>query len=398
MILTAIIVYAIVLSGCWATKAFFSRRPEEGAPLTIFAVMAALYIFCAFKLLSAGALIILICFIVLDIYMLCSASCRLALKSLFSPAMVLFSLIFIFLIYINYGKLLSTWGEFSHWATTVKDLVYFEDFSANPAALSDFKSYPPAMSLWQYVFQYINTLLKPSERICEWGLYFSYQLACFSLFVPFMGNLSFKKPLQMSLCALALVFSPYVIFIDYPSIYRSIEIDTYLSFVFAYCVLLILLSETYDGFFTLCLSGGLFILVLTKEAGLLFAVFALLLLLIELLFKRRSDTGSPLGLKALPEYGKAIACFAGAMLLAWLSWKLILFSRGAGATFPREVDLAEFVKIVIGQITEGYRVEVYHNYIAKFFYYDIIRHLSCSSAIVLFLLIMLSFLLLSHLS
>ena len=72
---------------------------------------------------------------------------------LFIIGLIIFLLVFFAFSVFNAGKLASTWDEFSHWIDIVKAMTTVDDFGTNPQSLSTFKSYPPAMSIFQYVLQ-----------------------------------------------------------------------------------------------------------------------------------------------------------------------------------------------------------------------------------------------------
>ena len=122
--------------------------------LSIMSIIFILYIFGMFFSLIWGVyfikLLTAITFIYEIIYIKKEWKC--VKKYIFNKDNLIFTTLFIILIIIHKGRMLSSWDEFSHWGDVVKAMFTINDFSTSPKSLSMFQSYPPAMSLFQYFF------------------------------------------------------------------------------------------------------------------------------------------------------------------------------------------------------------------------------------------------------
>ena len=52
--------------------------------------------------------------------------------------------------------MIAEWDEFSHWGSVVKSMFLTNGLSVKEGSSLMFKSYPPAISIFEYFFQVIN--------------------------------------------------------------------------------------------------------------------------------------------------------------------------------------------------------------------------------------------------
>ena len=191
------------------------------------------------------------------------------LCSLISPCAILVLLFIMIETYANFGKQVAEWDEFSHWATVVKHMVCYNTLSYDQAhSFVYFKSYPPAMALFQYFVQRIVILLKPEVQFSEWHLFFAYHLLEVSFLLPFIGKMNFRRPAAwfstvFVIMALKIVnFSPI----------SSLLIDPFLGLISGAGMAMLSLYEIeHYPIYRIMIILVIGIITLTKDAGMLFA-------------------------------------------------------------------------------------------------------------------------------
>lgn len=201
----------------------------------------------------------------------------------FTPAFFIFAAVFILLSVLNYGKLVSSWDEFSHWGDTVKAMTTLDTLGTNPNAHTVFPNYPPAMSLFQYYLQKLCLLFQPEAQFCEWRLYFSYQIFFISLLLPFLSGFQYRRLVPAILVSIVVCIFPMVF---YSEIFTTLYIDPFLGILAGAALALVFSWPRKDSFYCLNILLSAFVLVLTKEAGLLFSVFLILAFILDTIFSQ----------------------------------------------------------------------------------------------------------------
>lgn len=346
MLAPLIILYLVLLCGCFFGCAYFRRRFEEMLPLWCITIVLAMFLFGITGLLKAGA------YFILPLALAAFIAGALRLKKMgagdfrsrfLSPGFWLFALLYVALILFNRGRLLLAWDDFSHWGDVVKVMTTMDVMSTSPLSNSLFKEYPPALALFQYLLQ--KLILLCGGEFTEWPLFLSYQILFLSLVFPFLRDLNFKK-FYSYIIAAALLLSPLPFYRDMSS---QLMVDPFLGMAFA-CVL---------GHMFLCREPSRYsrctvllycaLLVLVKSSGLLFALIAALAFVLTMLGE-------------LPRRGKNIwtGLAALSVLLPKLIWELSIRLNHADRAF----DLAGDIAAAQGG---AYRLESAKAYILAFF-------------------------------
>ena len=234
--------------------------------------------------------------------------------------------------FVCYGQMAHVLDEFSHWALVVKEMYLTDSLSAGPAVqFTYYKHYPPAMSIFQYF------VLKLGGSFDEWKMYFAYQVFLLCFFMPFMKKLNFKKlPAYAAVAALWLS-----VLIFYPCAYMEIYIDPFLAVVTG-CGFATVMTADSDNSLSranILLSASL--LVLSKEIGIMPAVF---LLLAYLLREKRLKSLWAFSFAAVPE----------------ILWKTALKVHGVMKPESGKIDLVSFINVITGKETleDSYRPHI----------------------------------------
>ncbi len=175
LILAAFPIFAVARLG----KSF-----EETMPISAMGIMLILFIFGLFNSLGIGAIVVCIIAVVFygySIYWIVKHG----FPKFITPGVIVFLLMTAIIAYCNKGRYATLTDEFSHWLDTVFIMVRTDKFGAVPGSGAVFPSYPPAMSLFQYLLEKINMAVNHGE-ISEWKAYFAYQLFAVIIMLPFI--------------------------------------------------------------------------------------------------------------------------------------------------------------------------------------------------------------------
>lgn len=325
----ALILFFLCLSsGSVYAAARWGRKYEELLPVTGCAIVAVLFFFGVLGQLQTGFWAV--CALCAGLYLLAGfttlrkKSWPALAKNLFTPGFFLFLLFQLLFAFCNYGRLLAHTDEFSHWGDIVKVLFQMGTFGTAPEADSLFGSYPPGMALMQYFLQMLN------GSFSEWLLYYAYQVFGVTLFMPLCRRV--KAGLPGILLFAAGVFCGPLLF--FPEYYQTILIDGFLGLLAGAGVCYVIWGDRKDPVHQLTVCLIIFLLVLTKDAGLLFAVMLAMLCWGD-----------------CPK-GKRLPVFLGlclSLMTPKLLWSNLVAAGGAGAAFSGSIDPVQLVKILLGR-------------------------------------------------
>ena len=351
--MVSVIVFGMVLAaGGVFAGVFFRRDFADTLPLSVMGLILILYLAGFLGALKAGVFLVLglalLLWILSGARLLKEKSLKSFLKNRFGAEGVYFIAVYILLVVLNVGRLAWHHDELSHWMTCVKAMVNLDDFAANPAAGAAFGSYPPGMALFQYFFARLHNFLDGAKLFSEWRPYTAFQLFSVSLFFPMLKRLKYRNFWKPVLFAAAML----VLMVMYPDAYAGTLIDPVLCAMagagFAYlfiCEDVPLPEKTaYAGM--LCA-----LLVLMKDAGLFFAVFAAAAFAAYVLADlkdRKAPKWKTAAVSAVP-----LLC----TLAAKGSWKLILNRFQTPLSFSEPLRIGEFLKIFFVGGDTTYRQE-----------------------------------------
>lgn len=362
--ITQLLLFLILISGSVWGSAVCKKRFEDLLPLTCTGIVLVLFLCGILGMLKQGVFLVLgisVCLWGYAVYHMIKQRNWSPFKQQFlTPAFFVFTAAYLVLHYTNYGMMASAWDEFSHWADIVKAMVAIDDFGTNPLAQSMFQSYPPGMSLFQYFFQEIYLLLNRGALFSEWRLYFAYQIFFLAFLMPFMRRFSFQKLngsniFCMCTAAMFCCLGPMLVFDD---IYIIVMIDAFLGLLTGTGMAMIFVRQekdwTYDGYI-LC---NLMMLVLAKDAGMLFAVFLLITYVLTNLCSRR--------LMKKKQILWGVLALASVMLPKWL-WSYNIQVNGARKAFSNQFEPVVLWNVLTGADQTSYRTEVLHNFSKRLF-------------------------------
>ena len=129
----SLILALIVLMGVAVfTSIIFNKKIDKTIILSFFITIFIIYIFGFFDHLKE------------------------IIHNIITPGMIIFGILTIIIFIFERGRMIAEWDEFSHWGSVVKSMFLTNGLSVKEGSSLMFKSYPPAISIFEYFFQVIN--------------------------------------------------------------------------------------------------------------------------------------------------------------------------------------------------------------------------------------------------
>lgn len=351
--LTMIIVFLMISSGGVLCAANGKKRYEELLPISCSTIVMLLFLCGIIRQLELGIYLIIgisvLVYIISILLIVKRKSIKTFVTNCFTPAFVCFAIFYIVAILFNYGKLADGWDEFSHWVDIVKAMTSLDDFGTNPNSASLFQSYPPGISLFQYFVQKINGLVTGTV-FSEWMAYTAYQVFFMSFFMPFLRKLQYKEPGVILVVAITIFLAPTVIFTN---LYTKTYIDPILGILSAVGLATVFVSTEKDGFYSANVLLTIAMLVLAKDAGMLFAAIIAVAYVADSMCRGSNKTNKQ----------KVICTILAvmALLVPKLLWNYNVQSNHAVVQFSAPIDFADLVRVLIGKV-DSYRTTTMKNF------------------------------------
>ena len=354
----------------------YNKKIEQIIPFSIFGIVFVLYAFGLLNILKIGCYSVLITAIVMYVYsiykVIKSKKIIPVIKNIFTPAFVIWCVFIAFIVFVEYGRLYYTWDEFTHWGSAVYDMYFINALSNSPHSLTNLPTYPQAITVFQYFFQFFNP-----NGYREWLSFIAYQLIYISIFSSLITKLNWrKKDIILILLMPIVIFAlPLLLYNDF---YTSIYVDAILGIIFGYSLILVWSIDNY-GKSNMCrLLLSLFMLVLTKDSGVVLAFVCFLNLLIRILFfDKKIIEVIKMNLKEKIKYIKPIILtllFIVAVYIIWhFSFKLYHYPGNStvGGISGYGTGIGDFINLLLGK-DNTYLTDVLNIFNKKMFDYKMI--------------------------
>ena len=272
---------------------------------------------------------------------------RKAAGAFFTPGFLAFFLVYVFLLYVHYNRVLHEYDEFTHWGDVVKAMCQINDFSTNPLSHTYFQNYVPGMALFQYLFEKIGMAL-PGGIFTDWRMYFAYHLLVFIFLLPFLTVRKWKWFVPAFLLLLFTAVSPS--FLSSEGFFlSSVYVDGFLGLLAGAGFALLFLKKPCRTK-TAHLLVICALLVLVKDVGMLFAAVLGIAYFLSEIPRYRNDRKKlliPAGLAAL------------AVGLPKILWEIsIRVQHTQILKFRQPVDLGVLWRVITGQETDTYAAKI----------------------------------------
>ena len=337
--MTFLIVLAVLLSAALSLSYLIRSSLLISLPTAVFGITAVLYIFGIFNLLLVGFWVVLA-----RIALATAVSLALLiknkellshLKSLLSPGLAIFVSLALFSFLLTRGMQLSSWDEFSHWGTIVKATFLFDEVGPfNPVELG-FRSYPPSLSLFEYF------VTKVGGAWLEGNIFWAYQLIIWSLFTPFLAQLTWRRWGRLFVIVPLVFIAPLAFF----NSLNVTLIDPLLGMLFGYALAIAYVGNILQWRLALHVGLAIFMLTLAKDAGTFMAVLVVVLYLVRL-FAAKKISPEEWSWKRFAILGSIPTL---SLLASNQSWSALVRARVEAPAFSNPIDIGAFFGALRGE-------------------------------------------------
>lgn len=337
--MTFLIVLAVVVAAGFSLSYLIRSSLLISLPTALFGITAVLYLFAVSNMLFVGFWVVLagVATATLVSVALLTKDRELVthLKSLLTPGLAIFFSLALFSFLLTRGMQLSSWDEFSHWGTIVKATFLFDAVGPyNPVELG-FRSYPPSLSLFEYF------VTKLGGSWLEGNIFWAYQLIIWSLFTPFLAQLTWRRWGQI-LAVVPLVFIAPLAFFNSLNVTL---IDPLLGMLFGYALAIAYVGNILQWRLALHVGLSIFMLTLAKDAGTFLASLVVVLYVVRLLAAKKLN----------PEEWswKRFAMLGSIPILSLVasnqSWAALVIARVETPAFQNPIDISAFFGALRGE-------------------------------------------------
>ena len=337
--MTFLIVLAVLLAAAFSLSYLIRSSLLISLPTAVFGITAVLYIFGIFNLLLVGFWVVLAVVAlatVLSVALLIKNKELLAhAKSLLSPGLAIFVSLALFSFLLTRGMQLSSWDEFSHWGTIVKATFLFDAVGPyNPVELG-FRSYPPSLSLFEYF------VTKLGGAWLEGNIFWAYQLITWSLFTPFLAQLTWRRWGQLFVIVPLVFIAPLAFF----NSLNVTLIDPLLGMLFGYALAIAYVGNILQWRLALHVGLAIFMLTLAKDAGTFMAALVVVLYLVRLLAAKKINP-EEWSWKRFAILGSIPTLF---LVVSNQSWSALVRARVETPAFQNPIDIGAFFGALRGE-------------------------------------------------
>ncbi|QFJ53960.1 hypothetical protein [Pseudobutyrivibrio xylanivorans] len=354
--MVAVVLFIAVICSFSFFAAFkLNRTFEETLPLLAMGIILILFLTGMINILGAGWIIVCLVAAVLygyTIYWIIRGKSEVSIKdsifNLVTPGFVVFAIISAMIAYYNQDRLAIHTDEFSHWLDTVVIMTRMDAFGTAEGSGAIFPSYPPAMSLFQYLLEKINMTV--TGDFSEWKAYFAYQLLAVIVMLPFlkMKDRSLVQKLVIVISWPVCLILPLQFFKD---VYSSLYIDPFLGVLGGCGFAAVSITKKKDWVYNVYMTMLAAVLVLSKDVGIYLAMFIGLYYFVDYISREG------FGKKQLVWPLAPIIAMAAAKLL----WKLELKVSNTGQKFSQPFNLKGTIETIQGNGNE-FCTTVYTNF------------------------------------
>lgn len=374
-----LLIYLLLLNSAYFYAVAFKKTIAETLLPSFIIKILFLYISGLFGSFILGFWIIVVKNIIYLIYNAYQTFKNKAnIKKIISIGNIIFTLAFVYFIWITHNRMISIWDEFTHWGLVVKNMFYLDNLAIGGNSSVVATHYLSGTSIFQYF------LLKIYGTFNEGLMYFGQDLLLISIILPIFKDYELKslKSINVYLLIFVSIFLPALC---YWNLYTSIYVDCMLGFAFASLIYNYYTVE--DGLFKkilMCLNFMFVIFV--KDFGIALALLGFAIILIDQLFIRNKFQFK---IKSIWNSIKYPLLYFAVALIIKITWSTYVGCQIESAA--RDTGLLETVLNLLNYYrSDGWQGTVIVNFIKELFAGNIIyffTRISYIGVIVLFIFI-----------
>lgn len=306
----------------------WGRKWEDCIGLSMFGIVAFLYVAGLSGHLLAGMVLVYVLAglsLAASIYLYNKK--KIPAGDLYSPAMIVYALLCVLIVFNCKGAWFARWDEYSHWGLAVKDMFFYDSFAKHMNTTVTMPRYVPFATLIEYFFVFANGMFTQEM------VYIAYQIAMLNALIA-LCRIARKRKIYLISALTVMIFLPIIFFAD---IYNSIYVDPMMAVFTAY-VLICYYTEEMKGFNLLRILGGLFALTLTKDMGMVIAGLLAAVMVADRLYQSLRQKKKVIRSLLCP---CACALFVICLYMSWQIYMSIPVKVPAADTAGIEATLAE---------------------------------------------------------
>lgn len=307
--------FLVILPLAAAIALKFDKKIEETIAPAILLTIGIVYIFGLFTTLAAGGYCSLIVAGICIIYaaVVAQKNTTYVKEHICTAGLVAYGLYAVYFAAVVYGRGLTANDEFTHWALSVKNSLYFSHFSNITESTDINGTYTPAMAVWQFYGVWLWP--KFSEAVCM----HAFDMLMISLILPVFRIISGKwKVLKMLSQMLVYLVIPFIVYTGatHTVAYGLLLVDTVLGMLSAYILYMFYLAYSEeDSFYIYGASLAAGVLCLTKEFGVVLTIIDVVIIIIC-----RYILARKYGKVATVSAAGPVIGFAAGALLSWYGY------------------------------------------------------------------------------
>ena len=277
MIRGIIFAYLVIFSGSSFIAKILKKKIGQILPFYLVAASLVAYFFGLCGILKIGYIAIASFSIVGELGLILYFAKKKKLKELakeqLNMSFLICSLIYLLITIINFGRGINHWDDYMHWAPFAKETFRLMDFYTNSNAVTIHKDYPPIITVYQVFWQFL------AGDYNESLLFIATQFLGLSLFMPFINKIKAKDIVERPFAALAVILAvllvPMISQSDDAGFYHTLYMDFMIALLFAFALICIRNEKEFSLFFWLKLTMIFSFMLLIKQVGAFFIIFAI---------------------------------------------------------------------------------------------------------------------------
>lgn len=273
-----------IMIACFGVSCLFDKRFEDIIAPTLCAIVAVLQVFYILNILRIGYCFVSAVIFLGGLYalawMIRKKTGQLVVRNILTSGLIIYCIIMFAVTMMASSGIIYVWDELHLWAAVPKALFFTEKLQLGQDALiySKMQSYYPGLALLEYYF------MKTSSTFDDRILYITYSAFAVSFVLPCVKSAPRSPHKLPSIIAIPIIiacvlFLPYAIFNRYTVLdnayYRSLYIEPLLGSGLAYLVFLVYDDPFKSAFSRIRFSLALFMIIMLKDSGIIFALIAL---------------------------------------------------------------------------------------------------------------------------
>ena len=281
--------YIVIFFGAAFWAKMLKKKIGQIMPFYLMSSAIVAYLFGVLGQLKAGYIVVTAISLLGELVLIASYAAKKNLKKLakeqLDMSFVICSVFYLIIAMLNFGRGINHWDDYMHWGPFAKETYRLMDFYASSAAITIHKDYPPIITIYQVLWQFL------AGGFNESLLFVATEFFGLSMFMPFANKIKAKDVAERPLATLAVISAillvPIVSQSDDAGFYHTLYMDFMMALLFAFSLAIIRKEERFGLKFWIKLMLIFSFLFLIKQIGAFFVVCAMIYAAIRILQNKK---------------------------------------------------------------------------------------------------------------